>query len=119
PHRPPLQEAQRIAEGKRLLRSGREYADAADTFRALGDPSRVKIVDALLRQELCTSDLADITGLSEPSVSQHLRLLRMMRIVSGHRHGRNVFYALEDEHVRSLLTLTMAHLQDDAAEQTG
>ncbi len=106
--------AERIAEGKRRARAPSEYADAAEIYRALGDPTRVKIIDELLHQELCTSDLAEIIGLSEPAVSQHLRLLRTQRVVTSHRHGQRVFYALDDAHVRDLLSLTMAHLRDHA-----
>ena len=104
----------RIAEGRRLARGPAEYAHAAEIYRALGDPTRVKIIDELLHQELCTSDLAEIIGLSEPAVSQHLRLLRTQRVVTSHRHGQRVFYALDDDHVRDLLSLTMAHVRDRA-----
>ncbi len=104
--------AQRIAEGRRRARVPAEYAHAAEIYRVLGDPTRVKIIDELHHQELCTSDLAEIVGLSEPAVSQHLRLLRMQRVVTSHRHGQRVFYALDDDHVRDLLSLTMDHLRD-------
>ena len=106
--------AQRVAEGRRRARTPVEYALAAEIYRALGDPTRVKIIDELLHQELCTSDLAEIIGLSEPAVSQHLRLLRMQRVVTSHRHGQRVFYALDDDHVRDLLSLTMDHVKDHA-----
>ena len=119
PHRSPSYDTRRVEDGKGMLRPTVDYSRAAETFRALGDASRVKIVDALLRQELCTRDLADITGLSEPAVSQHLRLLRMLRIVTNHRHGHRVFYTLDDGHVRSLLALAMAHLDDANEPRTG
>ncbi len=106
--------AARIAEGRSRARTPSEYAHAAEIYRALGDPTRVKIIDELLHQELCTSDLAEMIGLSEPAVSQHLRLLRTQRVVTSHRHGQRVFYALDDDHVRDLLSLTMAHVRDRA-----
>ena len=106
--------AERIAEGRRRARAPSEYAHAAEIYRALGDPTRVKIIDELLHQELCTSDLAEIVGISEPAVSQHLRLLRAQRVVTSHRHGQRVFYALDDDHVRDLLSLTLAHVRDHA-----
>ena len=113
------EEATRIAAGRRYLRVGSDYARAAEIFRALGDPSRVTIVDALLHQELCTSDLGEVIGLSGPAVSQHLRVLRMLRVVSSHRHGHRVFHTLEDEHVRNLLELTMDHLRDADVRAAG
>ena len=107
--------AERIAEGRRRSRAPVEYAHAAEVYRALGDPTRVKIIGGLAHQELCTSDLAEIVGLSEPAVSQHLRLLRAQRVVTSHRHGQRVFYALDDDHVRDLLALTLAHVKDRVA----
>ena len=104
-------DSQRVVQGWRDLRSDADYVHVSETFRALADSSRVKIVDSLLHQEMCTSDLAAVIGISEPAVSQHLRVLRMLRIVRGHRHGNRVFYSLDDEHVRELLSLTMAHLE--------
>ena len=104
-------EQERVSLGWRALRSDDSYVRIAETFCVLADSSRAKIVDALLHQELCTSDLAAIIGLSESAVSQHLRVLRMLRIVRGHRHGHRVFYTLDDEHVRNLLTLTVDHLE--------
>ena len=106
--------ADRVAKGRRLMRGPAVYAHAAEVYRVLGDPTRVKIIDQLLHQELCTSDLAEMIGLSEPAVSQHLRLLRMQRVVTSHRHGQRVFYALDDDHVRNLLELTMEHVEDAA-----
>ena len=117
-HRPPPEhrvlstEAERLAEGRLHARPNADCGRVAETFRALADSSRVRIVDALLHQELCTSDLAALLEMSEPAVSQHLRILRMLRIVRAHRHGRRVFYALDDQHVRSLLTMSMDHLHD-------
>ena len=103
--------AERVREGKALLRDDDLYLRVSEIFRALADSSRAKIVDALLHQELCTSDLAPIVGISESAVSQHLRMLKLLRVVKSHRHGNRVFYALDDEHVRSLLILTVDHLQ--------
>ena len=115
-HRLGTTDVQRVEQGLRNLRANDAYAHIADTFRALADPSRVKIMDALLAQELCTSDLAAIVGISDPAVSQHLRLLRAMRVVRAHRHGNRVFYSLDDEHVRRLLILTAAHLEHSSED---
>ena len=111
-HRLRATDAQRVARGWARLKPDDTYGQVAELFRALADPSRVRIVDALARQELCTKDLALIIGISEPAVSQHLRLLRLLRVVQGHRHGSRVFYSLDDEHVRKLLSLTVAHVED-------
>jgi DNA-binding transcriptional ArsR family regulator len=106
-----------VAEGQRLLGTEGLYADLAEVFRALADPSRAKIVHSLLNQELCTCDLAAIVSLSEPGVSQHLRVLRNLRVVKARRAGRRVFYSLDDAHVRELLSLSLSHLGHSAANK--
>ncbi|PZC48821.1 MAG: ArsR family transcriptional regulator [Chloroflexi bacterium] len=107
-----------VSKGLRLLGAESLYADLAEVFRALADPSRAKIVHSLLHQELCTCDLAAIVSLSEPGVSQHLRILRNLRVVKARRAGRRVFYSLDDAHVRELLSLSLSHLGHGAASST-
>ena len=82
----------------------------AETFSAMGDPSRALILLNLSRQERCVSDLAALLGISESATSQHLRLLRALRLVRARRQGRNVYYSLDDHHVRQLLTVCMEHV---------
>lgn len=85
------------------------YFTVAETFRALSDSTRVKIVYSLLDQELCTCDLAALIGASESAISQHLRMLRHLRIVKSRREGKLVFYSLDDAHVRVLLMVCLRH----------
>ena len=105
---------ERVAEGRQALLDDDTYGRLAEIFRTLADSSRAKIVHSLFRQELCTCDLAAITGLSEPSVSQHLRLLRELQLVKTRRDRKKVFYSLADAHVRFLLTVTLRHLSHGA-----
>jgi ArsR family transcriptional regulator, lead/cadmium/zinc/bismuth-responsive transcriptional repressor len=91
-----------------------EASDLADLFRLLGDPGRVRILFALLAAgELRVSDLAARVGMAETSVSHALRLLRTAGIVRNRRAGRNVHYALDDDHVRLLLSLSREHLRHE------
>ena len=91
-------------------------ADAADLFRLLGDPTRVRLLYALLEAgELCVTDLATAVDLPENTVSQALRLLRTAGAVRSRRAGRRIFYAVHDEHVRTVLDLAREH----AAHGTG
>src|ERR1700732_4355956 len=99
----------RVQTARRRLLDDTAYVDLAETFRALGDSTRSKIVHALMDQSLCVCDLAQVVGVSEPAVSQPLRLLRSLRIVRGRRSGKMVYYALEDAHVRSLLDMALGH----------
>ncbi|MHB1134069.1 MAG: ArsR/SmtB family transcription factor [Chloroflexota bacterium] len=100
----------RVRRGRAGLLPEQSYVRLADTFRSLADPSRARILHSLLQQELCTCDLAAITCLSEPAVSQHLRLLRALRLVRTRREGKKVYYALADAHVRFILAVSLSHL---------
>ena len=81
-------------------------------FRVLGDPTRVRILDALATSELCVGDLAERLGVSESAVSHQLRLLRSTRIVRARRAGRMVVYALDDRHVLALFRQGLRHVQE-------
>lgn len=115
----PGADPERASRGRALLPDGRAQLALADTFRALADPTRVSIVLSLLRQELCTCDLAAITGVTESAVSQHLRILRQLRLVRSRREGRMVFHSLDDLHIRILLTVCLHHIHDDGQDHDG
>jgi len=97
---------------KKGLLPERSVAALADTFKVLGDPTRVRILDALLRSELCVHDIARLLGLSESAVSHQLRLLRGMRVVRARRDGRLVFYALDDQHIVGLFEQGLEHVEE-------
>ena len=84
----------------------------ADTFSALGDPTRVRILDALSHGELCVCDLAAVLRLSQSAVSHQLRLLRGMRLVRPRRAGRLVYYSLDDQHIIGLLHQAVTHVEE-------
>jgi len=84
----------------------------AETFRVLGDPTRVRILDALSGGELCVCDIASLAAISESAVSHQLRLLRGMRLVRSRRSGRLVFYALDDQHIIELLKQALTHVEE-------
>lgn len=85
--------------------------DLAEAFRVLADPGRVRLIIALLEGgELCVCDLAAATGLSQTACSHNLRLLRSNRLVRYRKQGRNVYYALDDTHIRLLLDVALQHV---------
>ena len=110
---------ERVERGRAMLLEEDAYIELAETFRALADSSRAKIVYSLLHQELCTCDLAAITGNSESSVSQHLRVLRELRLVKSRRSGKMVFYSLDDAHIRILLSVCLSHVRDAERQHEG
>ena len=85
-------------------------ARLAELFRALSDPSRVRILSALARGELHVGALAQAVGLSESAVSHHLRGLRQMRLVRARKEGRHVFYTLDDDHIADLFQCGLDHV---------
>jgi len=94
--------------------SGDHVRSVAETFRMLGDPTRVKILDTLGTGELCVNDLAAKVGISESAVSHQLRLLRTMRLVRVRREGRLAYYAVDDDHILELLNQARTHVQEGA-----
>jgi DNA-binding transcriptional ArsR family regulator len=94
-----------------------EAAEVASLFRLLGDPGRVRMLAALLEAgELCVCDLAAVVGMAESSVSHSLRLLRTAGVVRNRRSGRQVFYSLDDAHVRLLLDVSLQHVDHSKGE---
>ena len=83
-----------------------------EIFRVLGDPTRVRILDALSREELCVGELANRLHVTESAVSHQLRLLRNTRIVRTRRDGRLIYYALDDRHVLALFRQGLRHVQE-------
>jgi DNA-binding transcriptional ArsR family regulator len=86
----------------------------AETFRMLGDPTRVRILDVLSAGELCVCDIAELVGMSESAVSHQLRLLRGMRLVRPRRAGRQVYYSFDDQHILSLFQQGLRHVTEEA-----
>ena len=100
-----------IATNEKLNLDDQTAEYLAALFSTLGDPGRVRILAALLDQDLNVGELAERVGLSHSAVSHHLRHLRQMRLVRAQKQGRYVYYALDDEHVRDLFAHGLAHVQ--------
>lgn len=105
----------RVRRLRAALVDGDTVTSLADIFGALGDPTRVRILDALSHGELCVCDLAAVLALSQSAVSHQLRLLRGLRLVRARRSGRMVFYALDDRHVTDLLAQGLKHVREAVA----
>lgn len=97
---------------RRALLADHSAAALAETFKVLGDATRVRILDAISRSELCVCDIARLLALSESAVSHQLRLLRGMRLVRPRRDGRKMFYALDDQHIVRLFAQGLEHVQE-------
>jgi ArsR family transcriptional regulator, lead/cadmium/zinc/bismuth-responsive transcriptional repressor len=84
----------------------------AETFKVLGDVTRVRILDALSHAELCVGEIAELVGMSESAVSHQLRLLRSMRLVRSRRAGQQIYYALDDHHIVGLFAQGLEHVRE-------
>ena len=100
-----------VAVKERLL-DDQSAAALAETFKVLGDPTRVRILDALARAEVAVCDLADVLGLTQSAVSHQLRLLRSMRLVRSRRDGRHILYTVDDDHIAKLFKQGLEHVQE-------
>jgi len=108
-----------VADARAHLDDERTYVHLATLFGALSDATRVRIVHALARQELCTCDLAAVAGISESGTSQHLRILRALGLVTSRRAGKVVYYRLDDDHVEQLVRIGLAHLGHEESGTRG
>lgn len=99
----------RVRAAEAGLVDGLTAIHMADTFQALSDPTRVRIISALAQQELCVCDLAAVLGMSQSAISHQLRLLRVTGLVRHRKEGRKVYYALDDEHIHRLFREGLEH----------
>lgn len=106
-----LHDEARAEEARQSLVLSSTAERLAQVFRALADPTRVRIVSALARAELCVGDLAAVLGMSVSAISHQLRLLRELRVVRKRRDGKHIYYALDDQHVGDLFERGLEHVQ--------
>lgn len=83
-----------VDQVRQVLPPDEVLSDLADLFKIFGDSTRIKILYALLRSELCVCDIADLLGLTQSAISHQLRALKNARLVKARREGKTVFYAL-------------------------
>lgn len=86
-----------------------EAQQVAETFKLLGDATRIKMLHALAKRELCVCDLAAVVEMGQSAVSHQLRLLRSARLVKYRKEGKMAWYSLDDTHIESLLAQCVEH----------
>lgn len=103
---------ERIASLKETI-SDEDMIGMAEIFKALADPTRVKVAYMLDRGgELCVCDVAEVLGSSTATASHHLRTLKNKDIAKSRKAGKNVYYSLKDDHIRTLLHMTLEHQKE-------
>ncbi|MBQ2085033.1 MAG: winged helix-turn-helix transcriptional regulator [Oscillospiraceae bacterium] len=86
--------------------------DLSELFRVFGDSTRIKILYALFESELCVNDIAQLLGMTQSSVSHQLRILKSAKLVKFKRDGKQMIYSLDDDHVRSIISLGLEHTEE-------
>ncbi|GBD86849.1 hypothetical protein BMS3Abin03_00773 [bacterium BMS3Abin03] len=96
----------------KALPNDTEIDDLANIFKILSDQTRLKLVLALAKEELCVCDLSALIGVSVSAISHQLRLLRGMRIVKNRKEGKMVYYSLNDSHIENIISETLVHINE-------
>ncbi len=86
--------------------------DLADLFKVFGDTTRIRILYALFKTELCVCDIAQILGMTQSAISHQLKSLKQARLVKNRREGKQIIYSLEDDHVSLILDQVLSHMKE-------
>ena len=102
----------KVAAVKKVMLPDETIGKIAATFKALGDPTRAKIISALLKEELCVCDISAVIGISQSAVSHQLRVLRNMALVKYRKDGKIAYYSLNDDHITSIFRQGLEHVEE-------
>ena len=86
--------------------------DLAELFKAFGDSTRIRILFALFEADICVCDLAETLNMTQSAISHQLRLLKQAGLVNGRREGKQIIYYLADDHVRTIISMGMEHINE-------
>lgn len=86
--------------------------DVAELFKIFGDSTRIRILSALLQDELCVCDIGSLLNMTKSAVSHQLRILRQAKLVKNRRSGKEIYYSLADDHVAKIIHLALEHAQE-------
>lgn len=90
--------------------------DLSDLFKMFADSTRIKIISALINEEMCVCDIAALLSMKQSAISHQLRSLRQTKLVKYRREGKVVYYSLDDDHVRDILNIGLAHVREPRQE---
>lgn len=99
-----------VDEVKREMPRNEEFVKLAELFKVFGDPTRIKIIYALLKKEMCVCDLSALLEMSQSAISHQLKTLKQSRTVKFRREGKVVYYSLDDEHIAQLFMTGYKHI---------
>lgn len=102
----------RVKSARKALHDDATTNKLSEAFKVLSDPTRLKIVFALSKEELCVCDIAALLGMTDSAISHQLRLLKNLRLVKYRKNGKMVYYSLDDEHIEDLLRVAVRHISE-------
>ncbi len=100
----------RVENARKRLLPVENLERMVQTFKIFGDPSRLRIVNALIEEELCVHEIAELMDMTQPAVSHQLRQLKQAHVVQSRRDGKHIFYSLTDEHVIEIFRICQDHI---------
>ncbi len=89
-----------------------ELYDLAELFKVFGDSTRIKILFALFKEEMCVCDIAETLNMTQSAISHQLKILKQSKLVGNKRDGKSVIYFLADDHVRSIIYQGLNHIEE-------
>ena len=105
-----------VKKVKAIMPDNSTFVRTSDFFKSLGDATRLKLLFALSKEELCVCDLSSLLGIEQSAISHQLRILRNMNIVKYRKDGKIVYYSITENHVKKLLTLFLKYLKREDSE---
>lgn len=104
-------------EGKVIKEISNEQAKEdsgrlAKFFKVFGDPTRIRILSALLTSEMCVCDIAEVLEMTPSAISHQLRVLKQARLVKNRREGKTIYYSLDDHHIELILKIGLDHIYE-------
>lgn len=103
---------EKVRAVKDHMRSEEMIYQLSETFKVLGDPTRIKLLFALSKEELCVCDMANLLGVTPSAISHQLRVLRNMRLVKYRKEGKMAYYSLDDGHIENLFNEGLRHVEE-------
>ena len=104
--------AEIVERVKKEILADEEIFDLAELFKVFGDSTRMKIINALMMEELCVCDIAEITNSTPSAISHQLRVLKQAKLVKYRKDGKSVYYSLDDQHVKEIFEKGHEHIEE-------
>lgn len=102
-----------VKKVRRQMPEEEDLMDLADFFKVFGDTTRVSILCALFKSEMCVCDIAALLGMTKSAISHQLRVLKQSKLIKNRRDGKVVYYSLDDDHVKNIFEQGLSHVEEE------